>query len=425
MRVPLRTRGARLACVALGLLLAAAIETFFLTQWLASHKARQPNPVSLTQAIRLDPWNAAYPNLLGNYFLNVVQDPVSALPYLKRATELNPLKGRYWLDLAGVSMLVGNDKDHGEALQRAVQAEPTSPAVASEVGNYMLIQGDIDGALKNLSVVELYDPLQRSQALATSWRATHNIDLLLQRTPATPEVRADLLAVMVQQNQMAAAAKVWAGIAAQSQPIPVDYAFNYMNVLLTYGRRDVAQAQKVWSDLVRLNPAFSHYEQNDDNLVNNPGFEYDILGGGFDWMYTQVPNVALSQDTPDFHSGSRSMAITFDVEGADNFGLMQHVPVTPDTAYRFTAYTKAEDIEGGSGPRIAVVDPYAGAKRFYASEDAHGTTSWQAQEGEFRTGPATKVVAIAVVRDPDPDRVHGKFWVDDVELVRIAPAKEK
>ena len=41
-----------------------------------------------------------------------------------------------------------------------------------------------------------------------------------------------------------------------------------------------------------------------------------MLNGGFDWWYESNPHAALAIDTSEFHSGTRSLSVTFDGQNA-------------------------------------------------------------------------------------------------------------
>ena len=109
--------------------------------------------------------------------------------------------------------------------------------------------------------------------------------------------------------------------------------------------------------------------------------------------------------------------MVFKGPGISNPGLFEYVPVQPNTNYHFSVYTKAEDIESASGPRVTVVDAYSG--RSYAlSEDSSGTTGWREQPADFRTDSDTSLLVVKVTRTPSDPLIKGKFWIDDVSLTQ-------
>jgi hypothetical protein len=127
--------------------------------------------------------------------------------------------------------------------------------------------------------------------------------------------------------------------------------------------------------------------------------------------------VQLSVDTTEFHGGNQSLRMAFRGPGISDPGIFEYVPVRPNTSYRFSVYTKAEDIESASGPRIAVLDAYS-SQQYVLSDDSLGTTGWREQSSDFRTGAGTSLLIVKVTRVPGDPLIKGKFWVDDVSLIQ-------
>ena len=64
-----------------------------------------------------------------------------------------PTRRSYWFDLAAAYQVAGDLSGQRDALEHALQAEPTAPDVAWEAANFFLIDGDIDRALREFHVV--------------------------------------------------------------------------------------------------------------------------------------------------------------------------------------------------------------------------------------------------------------------------------
>ena len=141
------------------------------------------------------------------------------------------------------------------------------------------------------------------------------------------------------------------------------------------------------------------------------------MNGGFDWRYELLDAVQLSVDTSDFHGGNQSLRIAFKGPAVANAGFFQFVPVHPNTDYRFSAYTKAQDIESASGPRVVIVDAYS-SDSYVTTDDSLGTTGWRQQLADFKTGPETSMLLVKVARVPGDSLIKGTFWIDDISLVQ-------
>jgi len=106
-------------------------------------------------------------------------------------------------------------------------------------------------------------------------------------------------------------------------------------------------------------------------LIVDGDLEKNFLNGGFDWRYELRDSVQLSVDTSEFHGGNQSLRIAFRGPAVPDAGFFQYVPIHPNTEYRFSAYTKAQDIDSANGPRIVILDAYSGGS-YVATDDSLG-----------------------------------------------------
>ncbi len=383
--------------------------------YLAMRLTAQPNPHSLARAAKIEPWNAEPRWELGRYSLFVAQNSSDAVSHLEEAVALNPHVGRYWLDLAAAYHVAGDVPRQRSALERAVQAEPTAPDVAWEAANFYLVQDDLKRALSLFRVVMANDPEQLNAALGLCWRATGDVNsMLAEAVPAQPAPYFAFLSLLTRQSQTAPAKGVWNRLSGLGQQFPAPDAFPFFDYLIE--KHETADAVEVWQQLLRRDPGLQNYIQP-GNLMVDGGLEREFLNGGFDWRYSVADAVELSVDNSEFHGGNQSVRMTFKGPGIGDPGLFEYVPVQPNTNYRFSAYTKSEEIESASGPRIAVIDAYSG-QSYVLTDDSLGTTGWREQSADFRTGGETSLLVVKVTRVPGDPLIKGKFWLDDVSLIQ-------
>ena len=383
--------------------------------YLASRLSARLDPNSVTRAARLEPWDAEPRWELGRYSLFVAQNSASALAHLQAAVALNPHVARYWLDLAAAYQVAGDTSRQRAALEQALEAEPTAPDVAWEAANFYLVQNDLSRALALFRVVMANDPEELDSALGLCWRATRDVNkMLAEAVPAAPAPYFALLNLLTQQGQTAPAEIVWSHLTDLGQQFPAADVFPFFDYLIE--QHETAAAVQVWKELLERNRELQAYAQP-GNLVVNGGLERNFLNGGFDWRYAVGDPVDLSVDTTEFHGGNQSLRMVFKGPGIGDLGFMEYVPVQPNNSYHFSAYTKAEDIESASGPRLAVEDAYSG-HTYVLSDDSLGTTGWREQSADFRTAKETSLVVVKVVRAPGNPLIKGKFWLDDVSLVQ-------
>src|SRR5205807_6518029 len=138
---------------------------------------------------------------------------------------------------------------------------------------------------------------------------------------------------------------------------PAAEALPYFDYLLK--RHAIDSSVQVWQALVKRSSDLENYSEP-GNLIVDGNLEKNFLNGGFDWRYELRDTVQLSVDSSEFHGGNQSLRIVFKGPAVPDAGFFQYVPVRPNTEYRFSAYTKAQDIDSASGPRIVILDAYSG-----------------------------------------------------------------
>jgi tetratricopeptide (TPR) repeat protein len=372
---------------------------------------------SLRQAITLAPRNAAYQNLLCRFLLFDRQEATAAIPHCRRATELDSHNSAFWLDLALGYYSVGAPDLQRQAILSAIAVDPTTPDVAWTAANFFLLQNDIPSALHQFSIVIANDPGKVTPALELCWRAAQNVRTIESILPQDPNAYLQFVLVLVTNHEWEAAGQVWSDLLLLNRGVDYQKAIQYEDALLQH--RDVDAADRVWQQLLLTSPSLAGRLRKGD-LVVNGGFEQSILNSGFDWRYVKQGGCSVSLDGSEFHSGSQSLSISFNGRNGDS-GLFQYVPVTPNTLYTLSAWTKSEGLKSGSGVSIAVSDPYSNTA-YGQTPETLGTTRWHRVETNFTTGPDVRLVAIRFQHVHGPLWAEGMFWVDDVSLQPIPQA---
>src|ERR1022692_2274816 len=410
LRSPLRKFSfAAACCILVGLYLHLALRAY-----LASHLAATPDVSNLSKATRLEPSNAEYRELLGRSLALSGANLNAAIANYRTAVHLNPDVARYWLDLAGAYQVAGRTSEQEQSVEQAVEADPTTPHVAWEAANFFLVQGDQERALRNFRVVLANDPEAVDSALQLCWRATGDENEILDRAlPRRPDLYLSFLRLLISKQEVAATENVWNHLIALNQEFSTKLAFPYFRFLIA--KQEVAAAQTAWQQLAGVNRSLQPYLPSPENLVVNGGFEENLLNGGFDWWYESNPHAALAIDTSEFHSGTRSLSVTFDGLNPADAGIVQFIVVKPHTDYAFSAEFRTEELETASGPRFAIADAYSNAS-YVLTDDVMGTNPWRLQQARFHAGPNTNLVLLKVVRQPANPLIRGKLWIDDLRL---------
>jgi tetratricopeptide (TPR) repeat protein len=375
--------------------------------------AHRDNLSDLKRAVQIAPWIADHNRLLGKYYSSGGDFAAAAESY-RAAISLNADLARYWLDLAAVDEFIGRLDEQENALEEANRVDPTAPVVAAEIANLYLVRGDVDKALQHFRLVLEYesDPDIIAAALDRCWHATSDVTLILRNAmPAKVAAHLMLLQLVTKLSQPRAASEVWSHLVDLRQPFRPELAFPYFQDLIL--TRQVAQACKVWQDLASLSSAVAYRSKG--NLVVNSSFEQQVLNGGFDWRIEKTDDPSIWLDSDEAYSGHSSLTIQFSGAPVENIGAQELIPLQSNTHYQLSGYVKTDDLESGSGPRVAIKDTYA-QKYYLVTDEFFGSAAWQRFSGEFSTSADTSLVTLEVVREPGDLPIRGRMWIDDLTL---------
>jgi hypothetical protein len=415
MQLILRLRSFRVSAGIICLLLVVAYLGIIARDMVAERLGTSGDSQAIRRAIALDPGNARYRNNLGEVLRFSEQHPDLAIPQYQYAASLNPYLAEYWLDLASAYSSTGAQKQQQWALERALEVDPNTPMVSREVADAFFIRGDRHRALTMYRELLRTDLWQTESILEICWQGTHDVDAVSEALPPVARVHLEFLNLLIGEQEKDAAEQMWSRLIALRQPFDLALARPYVEYLIA--EKDIRSARTAWEDLGRTNPSFRVYLPAAGNLVVNSGFEQKITNMGFDWRYAPNSHALLAVDAEQFHSGSRSLSVTFDGEPVVDTGLSQLIPVEADRRYSFSAYAKTQDISTARGPQLAVVDART-SKPLFVTEEILDTTDWKQLSGSFETGPDTNVVSLKIIRNPGAERITGQLWIDDVVVTK-------
>ena len=413
LRSPIRSFCFAGAClIAVGVYVSLTARAYF-----AAHLAAKADSSNLEKAARLEPSNAEYRALLGRNFALSGTTLEQAISNYQAAVRLNPFEARYWLDLAGAYQIAGRTDEQAQSVEHAVEADPTTPHVAWEAANFFLVQGNVGKALPYFRTVLANDPDSVKYALQLCWRATGDATQMFDQVlPRKADLYLSFLHLLVSRQELAPAENAWDHLIGLQQSFPPKLAFPYFQLLIA--KQEVNPAKNAWQQLAQVDQEIQPYLPTRENLVVNGGFEENLLNGGFDWWYEPNPHAALAIDTDQFYGGTRSLSVTFDGRNAPDAGIVQFIPVKPDTDYVFSAESRTQDIDSASGPRFAVADAYTNTS-YVLTDDLLGTNPWHKQQAQFHTGPGTNLLFLKIIRQPASPLIRGTLWIDDVRLAEV------
>jgi tetratricopeptide (TPR) repeat protein len=381
----------------------------------AQRFADRSNQSSIEKAVALEPQNATYHDLLCRSMIFVSQQPKQAVNECRKASELNPYNSPIWLDLAQAYFSIGNKQLNDAAIHKALLVDPTTPDTAWSAANFFLIQGNTPEAMKQFAIVLREEPSLAPPALNICWQSLHDINRVQSILPPNPEVYLAFIKLLLSTGELDSARQIWSALMQLKAPFDYHKGLFYIDSLLETHASD--SAIEAWQELSSRSKALQAYLRP-GNLVMDGSFSQEILNSGFDWRYTPRPQVAVTLDRAEAHTGNRSLRLIYS-ESGDDAGIFQYIAVQPRTRYRLSAWVKSEDLETANGPSLTLADARDNIV-YGTTEEAIGTTPWHRVEAELQTGPETRLLVLAILRHPGDTRIRGTFWMDDVKLEAVS-----
>ena len=342
---PFRPLLRRLACLAALPLSAAAIYATIRLA-IADSGYRANTTESLTRAVRIEPANAEYHELLAEHLEGENQNDDSDR---ESAARLSPLDSRFWIDL-GVRAEANNDPAQAENLYLHAAAIDRMFVPRWTLMNfYFRRQDSAKFWLWTQRALEMgYDDLTAAYRLC--WRMTtdpHQIERVL---PASDEVRRNYLFFLVATLRFQALSPLDRQVASAAT------AANY-HPLLDYCERVMIpnpnSAMAVWNTLCqkRLIP-FAPLDPATGKVVTNRDFSVLPTERGFDWRIPVVDGATVSVR-------NESPGLTVQLSGdqpEDCVLAQQYIPLNPGRNYKLSfQYSSAAAVDS-SGLTWQIVD---------------------------------------------------------------------
>lgn len=391
------------------------------TQAIARWYFQQPPPEGVRRAMEWAPLDPVYAAGLARVLERSTEevDLDEVIRLYEKATQLSPHRARYWAELGGAQELAGRLEEAGQSYERAQQLFPNSPDINWKLGNFYLRQGRTTRVLEAFRQVLLGERALRHQTFDLAWRTGAKTDLIFEKMiPPDPEIHLQFLQYLTGRQSLDAADQAWSHLLALDVPFDPRDAFPYLDALIQ--NQQVEKLSTAWAQLAQRNPTQIRHRPFEPNLITNGDFESEILNGGLDWRVQPVEGVVVSVDRLTFFDGTHSLMIRFD--GQHNLGysqVMQYVPVQPNTLYRFLGYMRTQGITTDSGARFQIYDAYDPGQLSLTTENIVGTSSWSAQQLQFRTGPDTRMLGVRVIRPRSQkfdNQIGGIVWIDRLSL---------
>ncbi|MGC2286766.1 MAG: tetratricopeptide repeat protein [Candidatus Acidiferrum sp.] len=422
MILSLSSPAARGLLVVLALVLAAGLSYSSVRNTIAVHDAGLNTPEGYQRATQLEADDAANWYLLGRYWQYNLENPDTqrAIRAYQEALSFDPHSADTWLDLGSAYESEGDIKGARAAFLRAQRAYPSSPDVSWRYGNFLLRQGELDGAFAEIKHSVEVDPKRGAAAFALGMRVDPGVNAVLDRVlPRSQNAYLSVISLLTEQDQTDQALVVWSQLAALHPQFPLRESYPFIEALLQ--KQQVAEAQRVW-DQALVFAGVSRPPHPPGSLVWDGGFETNVVGGGFTWRYlSYASGVQIALDTKEKHSGNRSLRLIFSGLQNVNFAdVCQLIPVQPSTTYRFSAWVRTHSLSTDQGVRFGLRSASPSDHSVVWTDDLRGTQPWTQIVLPWTSGKDVQELQLCITRLASAQfdsKIFGLAWIDDVALV--------
>jgi tetratricopeptide (TPR) repeat protein len=424
MNLPLANRRTRVVLLASCSIAALLIGFFAVRNAVAAHYLGLDTRDGYERAVHLEPHNPRNWYLLGRSYLYDLEqpDPVKAVNALRKSVELDPYSAEAMLDLAIAYDSEGDPAQARAALISAQRVYPQSADVAWSFGNFLLRQGDKDGAFAQMHKALELDPKRASEAFSRALQLEPDANEVLDKVvPPSSTTLVPILHALSGVGDTRTAQVVWDRLVALHQRVLLRDVVAFFDALIHERRPD--EAARRWTQAVAImesppptDPAGS--------LLWDGGFEYGVATAGFGWQFTPVNrNVQISFDRSEKHSGELSLRILFNGRENINFedGCHAFVPEAGRT-YLLSAWIKTQSLTSSEGVRLQIIAYSAAGVVAAQSNEIHGTQPWSQLSLQW-TAPQDSGFGRVCLRrkmsDMPGSDIQGAAWIDDVTMMPV------
>jgi len=425
MLLRLSSNAQRAVVLAVSVALALFLSYFSIRNAIAAHAAGLQTVEGFQRAARLEPANYRNWYLLGRYWQFNLEDPDSsrAIRSYLSALSFNPLSYETWLDLAIAYESEDNLTAARDAFLHAKKIYPLSAEVSWRYGNFLLRQGEIDPAFREMKQAVAADPKRSAEAFSRALRSGSTVDTALDRVlPPIAEAYLDVVWDQTTDKHTDNALKVWNRMSSFPPRIALNDSFSLVNALLN--ERRISEAGTVWNQAVVFS-GLSDLQGPANSVLWDGGFESNVSGGGFSWIFSApVAGVQVGFDAGEKHSGNRSLRLFFQGRSNINYtDVCHYVPVKPLTSYLFSAWVKTRALTTDQGIRFQLRPLDTRFSSTANTSDVHGAAPWTLVQMSWGSASDAHEVQVCIARFPSQEennKIQGTAWVDDVALVPVS-----
>jgi hypothetical protein len=381
----------------------------------ADNQFRINTPQSLAEAVRIEPGNAAYHQLLAEHLEGMGQDPA---PEREKAALLSPLDSSYWTEL-GLMAEVRSDFPTAERyLLKAASVDRKFGPRWALMNFYFRQQRPAEfwqwtSATLGMAYGEL------AGVFRLCWIMSGDAEAIRARLPHDNYVRTEYLRFLINDEH-------WQGAGPTAREVSARATEEDRELLLYYCdgavRHNLPSAVEVWNTMVRrrLEP-FEPLDPAAGAIVTDGEFRTSPIERGFDWRVANAEGVTVT-------FGLLNSGVSVELSGAQDQEvaiLTELMPTEKGKNYRLDYdYSFDESADGGisrqaSGLAWEVRDPATKAV-IATSEDLKASPNPPKGSFAFAAPGDSAILSLRYSRAPGTIRHEEKFTIRKISS-RVQP----
>ncbi len=301
----------------------------------ADDRYRLDTPESLAQAVRIEPGNAEYHQLLAEHLESSGLDPRRER---ETATRLSPLESRYWIDRAAMEEAKADFPAAEKYYLKAASVDKTfGPRWALMNYYFRRHEEGLFWKWTREALPMAYGDV--TPAFRLCWLMTDDAEAIRRLIPATESMRMQYLQFLMDDEHWEATGPVAREVAEQVSAEQLNVVNDCVSRLIV---RNTGAAMGIWNTLSRrklqnygpLNPAKGA-------IITNGDFQTAPIERGFDWRPARTDGLSLTIGSEGLNvdlSGDQPLAVVV---------VNEWIPLEPGRRYRIEYSYSGESAETG------------------------------------------------------------------------------
>ncbi|CAN5732331.1 hypothetical protein BH24ACI3_BH24ACI3_14390 [soil metagenome] len=341
-----------------------------------------------------------------------------AVRMFEEAVRASPNDYRWWIELGRAYEQAEKPEAAEQALLRAIDLAPAYTFPKWQLGNFYLRQGRTEEAFAELMKTTEKSSVYREQVFSLAWDYFDQDGAQVERFASdAPDVRISLAMFFAARGASEDALRNWNMLTDEQKA--EDPRLPRIMAQGLYDRRHFRESVE-FARQSGLDPDATIGAVTNGDFEKFIGAPEETL---FGWRtYRSDGRIDVTPDSGVKRSGNRSLRVTFKgYVKPELYNVVQMVAVEPLAKYRFTWWTRTENIRSGGPPFLQIVNANDDTQIAAGPPYDTATQEWTQRTLEFTAPENCTGISIRTVRIGCGEEcpINGTLWYDDFVLTKL------